>query len=320
MQTECVQLVTTRHAQCWYRFDSHGAFNNFFRADYIEKDQIEPCYQYLLLRLHQTNTFLYSTIRDGSAHSQNGFGEYLRRFLPVFKETNWRLRLRVDSGFFSEEAIDVCTDNKAFIFVKAPMSDARKEQARIPNIVWTADANDARVSWGMYKTVTEKRAEYREVYKRTEYFEPGALFSDVRYDAVATNDMTMPLPQVFSHYNGRANIENNIKELKYDYKLGKIVTQSFDVNDIITQTTIMAHILIQHFKRIVLDKDDRKIQLSTLRWRVLNLPTYTVRGARRTWYRIKNAFMDSLYFLRMLRRLLTKPSFLIRPPDLLITA
>ena len=130
--------------------------------------------------------------------------------------------------------------------------------------------------------------------------------------------MEMRLDYVFAHYNGRANIENSIKELKYDYKLGCIVTQSFAVNDVITQATLMAHVLIQHFKRLVLDKKDQSIQLSTLRWRTLNLPTYIVRGGRRRWYRISNVFMDSKYFIRLLRRLLTSVSFLIRPPDVLV--
>lgn len=285
---------------------------------YVDKDKIKPCYQYLLFRLHQTNAFFYGTIRGGAAHSQNGFGDYLRRFLPIFKETQWRVRLRLDSGFFSEEALEEASANKAFIYVKAPMSDSRHRQAASPSLVWQEDKKDSCVSWAEYKTVTGKGAEYREIFKRTEVRPEGELFCDYRYDCVATNDMEMSLEQVFTHYNGRANIENSIRELKYDYKLGHIVTQSFAVNDVITQATLMAHVLIQHFKRLTLDKKDQNIQLSSLRWRVLNLPTFVVSGARRKWYRISNVFMDGKYFLRMLRRLLTAPSFLMRPPDVLI--
>jgi hypothetical protein len=286
---------------------------------YIDQDTFKPCYQYLLFRMHQTNTFFYGTIRGGAAHSQNGFGDYLRRFLPIFKETQWRVRLRLDSGFFSDEAIDEATAHKAFIYVKAPMSKERKEQAMSAALVWQADEKDAKVSWAEYQTVTGKGAIYREVFKRTEVKEAGCLFFDYRYDCVATNDMEMSLDFVFIHYNGRANIENGIRELKYDYKLGHLVTQSFAVNDVITQATLMAHVLIQHFKRLTLDKKDQSLQLASLRWRVLNLPTFVVKGGRRKWYRISNVFMDGKYFLRMLRRLLTSASFLLRPPDVLIS-
>jgi hypothetical protein len=297
--------------------EKHGSQEGV-EAGYVEKDKIRPCYQYLLFRLHQTNTFFYGTLRGGAAHSQNGFGDYLRRFLPIFKETQWRVRLRLDSGFFSDETLDEATANKAFVYVKAPMSEARKAQALSPALLWTADEREANVSWASYETTTQRGSLYREVFKRSEVKDEGALFSDYRYDCVATNDLEMSQGYVFTHYNGRANIENSIKELKYDYKLGCIVTQSFAVNDVITQATLMAHVLIQHFKRLVLDKGDQNIQLSTLRWRVLNLPTLVVRGARRRWYRISNVFMNSRYFLRLLQRMATRASFLIRPPDGLI--
>jgi len=244
--------------------EKHGSQEGV-EAGYIEKDTIKPCYQYLLFRLHQTNAFFYGTLRAGSTHSQNGFGDYLRRFLPVFKETAWRVRLRLDSGFFSEETIDESTANKAFLYVKAPMSETRRSQAQSSALTWTTDARDPRLSWASYQTTTAQGALYREVFKRAEVKEEGSLFADYRYDCVVTNDLEMPQEVVFSQYNGRANIENRIKELKYDYKLGCIVTQSFAVNDVITQATLMAHVLVQHFKRLVLDKGDQNIQLSTLR-------------------------------------------------------
>lgn len=286
-------------------------------SGYVDKDIIEKCYQYLLFRFHQTNTIFYGTIRAGSAHSQNGIMGYLNQFLPTFANTNWRLRLRLDSGFYNEEVMDICTANKAFIFVKAPMSSSRKSQAESPKIQWIPDEKDPSVAWGEYQTVTKSGAIYREVFKRIEVVDD-SFFPYFKYYCVVTNDLDMPLTMVFAQYNGRANIENSIRELKYDYHLGRIITKSFDVNDIITQVTLMAHILIQHFKRLVLDKKDHKSQLATLRWKFLNLPTFALRGARRQWYRITNAFMDGKYFIRMLYRLKTKVSFLCHPPTLLL--
>jgi len=282
---------------------------------YVDTNTIEKCYQYLLFRFHQTNTFFYGTIRAGSTHSQNGIVGYLNQFLPIFAQTNWRLRLRLDSGFYNEEVIEICTANRAFVFVKAPMSESRIEQAESPKIEWILDDKDPNISWGEYRTVTKSGAIYREIFKRTPIFD-NSLFPHFKYHCVVTNDMDLRPHMIFSQYNGRANIENSIKELKYDYHLGRIITKSFDVNDIITQVTMMAHILIQHFKRLVLDKKDHKSQLSTLRWKFLNLPTFVLRGARRQWYRITNVFIDGKYLIRMLYRLKIKASFLCHPPPL----
>ena len=83
-------------------------------AGYIEENKIEDCYQYLFFRLHNLNTFLYGTIRGGSAHSQNDFCGYLKRFLPMFKK-RWQISLRADAGYFSEGAFDLCSDNDAHL-------------------------------------------------------------------------------------------------------------------------------------------------------------------------------------------------------------
>ena len=62
-------------------------------------------------------------------------------------------------------------------------------------------------------------------------------------------------------YNKRAHIENAIKELKEDYQLGKIVTDSFDANDVITQTTMMAFIIkkVKYFKSWVLEPPNLEV-------------------------------------------------------------
>jgi hypothetical protein len=99
-------------------------------------DQTEKCYQYLFFRLHELNTFLYGTIRAGSAHSQNGISLYLRRFLPMFKRSGRQLRLRGDSGFFNEESFDICHENDTFFYIKSPMSPTRREQAASDKINW----------------------------------------------------------------------------------------------------------------------------------------------------------------------------------------
>jgi hypothetical protein len=286
---------------------------------YVNSDMPQPCYQYLLFRLHETHSFMYGTIRGGAAHSQNGFEGYLRQFLPAFAHAPLRVHLRADAGFFSEKALAVCSEFAVNFYCKAPMSESRMNSATHPDLTWISHRDDSSIEYASSPVWrTAEGTLWREVFTRKKKSGVNTLFPEYQYACVATNDLNLLAQDVFTFYNGRANIENNIRELKNDYKLGKIVTQSFPVNDIITQATIMAYVLVQHFKRLVLDKDDRRIELSTLRWRVLNLPTFVVRGARRVWSRVRNAFIDSKYWLRIYKRILTGPSFILRPPGVLI--
>lgn len=279
---------------------------------YIEKDKIKPCYQYLFFRSSQLNSFLYGTIRGGAAHSQNDFVSYLRRLLPAKQERMGILR--GDSGYFNEEAFDVCAEHNTFFFIRAPMMDVRKSQAESGHLQWEVDPDDG-YEYASYVTRTAAGTEWREVFRRKRLADDaGSLFGSFRFDCIATNDMNRRASDVFLQYNKRSNIENNIKEMKYDYKLGAIVTKWFDCNDVITQGTILAYVLMQHFKRTFLDDSMHKMQLSSLRWRLFNIPGFMLRGARRKWCRISNAFMSIEAYQRIFTRLAEKMSVFFKPP------
>jgi hypothetical protein len=130
-------------------------------------------------------------------------------------------------------------------------------------------------------------------------------------------DEIKPCYQYFSRayeiYNGRANIENNIREMKNDYGLGKIVTESFQVNDAITQATLILYILVGHFKRHCLDKDDQKMQLSTVRRKFFHLPARFMSSSRYEWSRICSAVLDKLKWSRIISRVLALRSILTIP-------
>ena len=133
---------------------------------YIERGKIDSCYQYLLFRLHNLNCFLHGTIRAGSAHSQNGFGEYLKRFLPLFKQ-RWQTVWRADSGYFSEEAIDIFSENDATFFIKAPMIESRVSVAAMStDLQWVADLEHPTIEYASLRTKTIQGTVWREVYKR----------------------------------------------------------------------------------------------------------------------------------------------------------
>lgn len=270
---------------------------------YLEPDKIERCYQYLLFRNDFLNTLLYGTIRGGAAHSQNNFSGYLHVILPMFN-TNWSLRIRADSGFFSEEAFHICGENQVFLFVKAPMIEARKRLAMSDSLMWSSPPSDweddTQGEYASYKTNTAKGWEWVENFKRVKDDSEG---SGYRYSCVATNDVDKKPWEAYAFYNGRARVENDICELKNDYALGKIVTQSFQVNDIITQATLTLFMLVNTFKRNCLDKKDRNKRLGTLRQMIFSVPAEILRSGRREWYRIYNNHFDGLSYSRILARI-----------------
>jgi hypothetical protein len=280
---------------------------------FIEKDKLDDCYQYLFFRLHNLNTFLYGTIRGGAAHSQNDICGYLRRFLPMFK-SHWKTKWRMDSGYFNEESFDVFSENEATFYVKAPMSQTRAGMAaHSPDLVWMIpDPKQPDIQYASLTTKTEKGTLWREIFKRVKKKKVQlSLLDATEYDyaALATNDLSIPEQDAFSFYNARANIENNIRELKNDYALGKIVTESFDANDAITQATLLTYLLLSHFKRKVLP------QLRTMRTYVFNIPARLLSSARRQILRLHNVFRDGSFYAFIFYHLKRLRSWVLTPPE-----
>jgi hypothetical protein len=266
---------------------------------YLENDILAPCYSYLIVKHDELNSILYGTIRAGSAHSQNDICEFLRMILPSFNSL-WSLRIREDSGFFNENAMDVCGEYDTQFYIKAPMSQTRKAQALSPHLEWKACKGDPENEYATVDCVTKKDLKWREVFKRTpNKAKPGEYF----YACVATNDTIKNGFEVFEHHNGRARIENTNCELHHDMALGRLVTKWFDVNDIITQTTIILFQMLSHFKRHYLDKADKDKRLSTIRQHFFNIASEIMRTSRRVWLRLYSKHLDILYIGRILARI-----------------
>lgn len=285
---------------------------------YVERDKIESCYQYLFFRCHNLNTFFYGTVRAGSSHSQNGWVEYLEQFLPPFKK-QWKVCIRADSGYFSERMVDCTAENEARFFVKAAMIVTRQNLAQnSADLVWFADSRSGS-EYASYLTNTGRGTPYREIYRRTkvENNQLSLLESAAyRYDCLTTNDLIITEAEAFLFYNGRANIENNIRELKNDWSLGKIVTDDFDANDVITQVILFFYILLSHLKRTVFPEEMKRHQLSTLRTRLFNIPAGLFRTARKNWSRIQNAFSSEKIYAAIMRGIESLRSWILAPPEL----
>lgn len=82
-----------------------------------------------------------------------------------------------------------------------------------------------------------------------------------RYSAYVTN-LTLPLDQVYNIYNTRADAENRIKELKYDFGLDNFALDKFYATEAAHRFMLVAYNIMALFKHQILQTN---MQLSTLR-------------------------------------------------------
>jgi hypothetical protein len=85
-------------------------------------------------------------------------------------------------------------------------------------------------------------------------------------------NLTLPPAEVWRLYRGRANCENRIKELKYDYGLDKMNEQSFDGTEATLTLMTIAYNFMSLFKQLIIGGKTRN-RLSTIRYKLLAIPS-----------------------------------------------
>ena len=86
-----------------------------------------------------------------------------------------------------------------------------------------------------------------------------------------TNLKTHPW-RVWRFYALRATIEKNVRELLYDYPLGKIPTEDWIANVAFFQMLLFAYNIVHWFKRLCLPREYLYATLETIRTDFLVLP------------------------------------------------
>ena len=109
-------------------------------------------------------------------------------------------------------------------------------------------------------------------------FEDDEIIANYRHSCYITN-LTLPAAEVWKLYRGRANCENQIKELKYDYAADKMNTNSFDTTETTMNFIMIAYNLMSLFKQVVIPSK-AKPTLKTIRYTTLNVGSYLVKNGR----------------------------------------
>ena len=115
----------------------------------------------------------------------------------------------------------------------------------------------------------EKRP--KAVGKQLSLFQDDWEVSGYRYSCTVTN-LSLPAAEIWRLYRGRANCENRIKELKYDYGLDKMNQQSFDATEASLLLMTIAYNFMSLVRQVIIGGNVRR-RLSPLRYKLLAIPS-----------------------------------------------
>jgi len=221
-------------------------------------------------------------LRSGDTSSANNFLSFLEDTLSKLKNKTVSL-IRLDSGFFQSNILDYL-EQKAMSYIIAakfthPIQRVIKESTswivldtgiEICEQVYRSD------SWQVPRRLVIVRQKIKDrpnaPGKQLRIFLEEEVFKNYRYSAYVTN-MNLAPAEIWRLYRGRANAENRIKELKYDFGFDSFNLKDFYATEAALTFVMIAYNLMALFRTFVLQEKTQKT-LSTLRYRTFAVGPY----------------------------------------------
>jgi hypothetical protein len=227
-------------------------------------------------------------LRSGDAHTANNFQAFLEETLSFFQEKKIEL-LRLDSGFFSGKIFDYLEeeDRKTDYITAVPMYvtiqrkiASQKGWIKIVEGIEITEFTYQGEEWSKPRRMIAVRQKVSKrpqaCGKQLRLFVDDMEINGYRYTCYVTT-LKLSSADVWRLYRGRANCENRIKELKYDYGLDKMNQAGFDGTELALLLMTVAYNFLSLFKQIIIGGEVRN-RLKTLRHKMLAVPSIIERN------------------------------------------
>lgn len=233
---------------------------------------LKPCHRPLIAALAESKMVASYWLRRGDSHCVNGAAEFLRQTVQAMP-SHIRIRLiRGDAGFGDHSVVEMAEKLGLSYLLVARLTQKIQSYCRHDDALWKPTELDGleaqEVAWnrpGQRLIIVRQQIAYRPQAGGKQLLEvPG-----YRFQALVTNlPGTLSALQVWREYNGRADLENRIKELGEQFGIKRLCVGSF------WGTEAMHHLAIAAYNLCVLLQRKlgqlEKCELNTLRWRLFS--------------------------------------------------
>ena len=243
-------------------------------------------------------------LRSGNASSANNFLSFLEDTLSKLRNKTVSL-VRLDSGFFQSDILDYLEARSMQYIVAAKFTHPIQRMIDA-SVNWILLDDGIEICEQMYKSESWNKARRMVIVRQRIKDRPQApgkqltLFAEeeihlsYRYSAYTTNSRLAPA-EVWRLYRGRAEAENRIKELKYDFGFDSFNLKDFYATEAALTFVMIAYNLMSLFRTFLLQEKTQKT-LSTLRHRTFAVGAYfqklngklvlkiALNKKRRTWF------------------------------------
>ena len=249
-----------------------------------------------LLCFEANSTYLWGTqLRPGNAGPWQGSKELLSSLFENVPADIREIRVRADSGFGFDPVLSTLEEYGTDYAVAARMTSPLKRL--LPRLSYQkvssgwemAETSYRAKEWPEARQIVAARCEMEKDMSTTMF-----VHQNYRYRAWVTN-LSLSPRGIWHFYDGRAEIEPRIRELREEYALRNIPTSSFAANDLYLEIIRLAYNLVTYFQHTCLPEDWHRYTLEKLRTKLFLTPAELVRPHNRPTLRLsKELGIDDL--------------------------
>jgi len=243
-------------------------------------------------------------LRSGDAYTSNNIEAFLEDTFEKLKGKTIGL-FRADSGFYDKKVFNFL-EARNINYIIAVRLHRPLQQKLATHRTWMKVANGIEIAESTYQSPAWDKArriimvrQYIPVRpkatgKTLRLFDDDEAINAYRYSCFMTN-LDLPADMVWALYRKRADAENRIKELKYDFGSDSFNMQSFFGTEAALQVVMMAYNFASLFRQFVLNTPIHT-QMKTLRYQVFNIGGYIVKNGNQRILKLSLALKRREWF------------------------
>lgn len=252
---------------------------------------------YPLLVFDQYGWPVAAMLRPGRMRT-GGVVSLLLRIVRRLVEAGVRfeIKLRADAGFSFPELYDIC-EQLGIEYVIGLITHPALIQDLEPAM---AEAREIARVEGTAKIITDF---HRKWGRKTPH--PRRIVAKAEITTLGENprflitNMDLPAEKIYEFYTGRGRCENHIKELKNAMLGDRMSCHAFAANQFRLLEHVTAYILMYLLREQLCDTELARVQMDTLRLRILKVAAIVRVTARRIWFEMSAAHPSVTFWPRL---------------------
>ncbi len=227
-------------------------------------------------------------LRRGDCHTSGGFCEFLEETIERLEGKTIGL-VRLDSGFYDKQVFEFL-ESKAISYVVSARFYEPIQRLISEQKAWFKLDEGVEITQTEYQSPLWQKSRRMVIVrqkiskrpkssgKQLQLFEGDIEFEQYRYSCYITN-LKLSSSDVWRLYRNRANAENRIKELKYDFGLDSFNMNSFWGTEASLNFVMIAYNLMSLFRQFIINSSTQQ-RLSSLRFKTFAIGTYLIKDGR----------------------------------------